>query len=532
MGSSAELTLGCRKSQMHLSRESSAIVFVGEQLKHMQQLEDKLIALEEERRKVDAFKRELPLCMQLLNDAIKVSKKQLAEYQTTSTTALPLKLGCDYGEIDLDPQSASETLALEESISSKFKPKKEEAKEQPTKTPTTGCHEDKPSWMATAQLWSEHPERTDVRREDTTANSQIQLDSWRLEAKQACSPGSKFISNSTCGLGGAFSPFVREKQWEGVAFVSEETCRGPKLTLSSGTYSIRNSPIRTGHEVAEDRGGGVFETRGTEIRARHTATGAMGSGNYLGGGSTNLVHESVQQTQRKARRSWSPELHRRFVSALQQLGGSEVATPKQIRELMKVEGLTNDEVKSHLQKYRLHTRRPSSVPTGRPSSDPQTAASSSELVVLGGISTPPESVAVAGEAQKNPSACDQAPAQHQTQFFATLLNKSSSYLSSVPRPFDHTVLFEQQSACHSKTLLPRHKHSAGELSLGPDGSSEGCGEESIGDDAKSDSTNQKAHSHNTGTECFRVNETCRSSDREISTQEQLEEDDDGDVTEA
>ena len=28
-----------------------------------------------------------------------------------------------------------------------------------------------------------------------------------------------------------------------------------------------------------------------------------------------------------------------------------VATPKQIRELMKVDGLTNDEVKSHLQVY-------------------------------------------------------------------------------------------------------------------------------------------------------------------------------------
>ncbi|KAM1627621.1 hypothetical protein ACFXTN_014454 [Malus domestica] len=35
--------------------------------------------------------------------------------------------------------------------------------------------------------------------------------------------------------------------------------------------------------------------------------------------------------------------------ALQQLGGSHAATPKQIRELMKVDGLTNDEVKSHLQ---------------------------------------------------------------------------------------------------------------------------------------------------------------------------------------
>jgi SHAQKYF class myb-like DNA-binding protein len=36
-----------------------------------------------------------------------------------------------------------------------------------------------------------------------------------------------------------------------------------------------------------------------------------------------------------------------------------VATPKQIRDMMKVDGLTNDEVKSHLQKYRLHTRRTS-----------------------------------------------------------------------------------------------------------------------------------------------------------------------------
>lgn len=29
--------------------------------------------------------------------------------------------------------------------------------------------------------------------------------------------------------------------------------------------------------------------------------------------------------------------------------GSAAATPKQIRELMKVNGLTNDEIKSHLQ---------------------------------------------------------------------------------------------------------------------------------------------------------------------------------------
>ncbi|CAN6329650.1 unnamed protein product [Urochloa humidicola] len=67
-----------------------------------------------------------------------------------------------------------------------------------------------------------------------------------------------------------------------------------------------------------------------------------------------------QHQQTKARRCWSPELHRRFVAALQRLGGAQVAKPKRIRELMKVDGLTNDEVKSHLQKYRLHTWRASS----------------------------------------------------------------------------------------------------------------------------------------------------------------------------
>ncbi|KAE8778501.1 MYB-related protein [Hordeum vulgare] len=75
---------------------------------------------------------------------------------------------------------------------------------------------------------------------------------------------------------------------------------------------------------------------------------------------TDAGAQSQQQSaQRKARRCWSPELHRRSVAALQHLGGPQVATPKQIREMMKVDGLTNDEVKSHLQKYRLHMRRAS-----------------------------------------------------------------------------------------------------------------------------------------------------------------------------
>eukprot|EP00257_Ricinus_communis_P019819 XP_015578915.1 transcription factor HHO5-like [Ricinus communis] len=60
---------------------------------------------------------------------------------------------------------------------------------------------------------------------------------------------------------------------------------------------------------------------------------------------------------KSCRRSWTPKLHAKFVQAIEYLGGVEVATPKQIKEAMKVEGLTNDQVKSHLQKYRLNSRR-------------------------------------------------------------------------------------------------------------------------------------------------------------------------------
>ncbi|KAI4325134.1 hypothetical protein MLD38_030557 [Melastoma candidum] len=62
-----------------------------------------------------------------------------------------------------------------------------------------------------------------------------------------------------------------------------------------------------------------------------------------------------QGGKRKVKVDWTPELHRRFVQAVEQLGVDK-AVPSRILEIMGIDCLTRHNVASHLQKYRSHRK--------------------------------------------------------------------------------------------------------------------------------------------------------------------------------
>ncbi|KAK4423601.1 Transcription factor HHO3 [Sesamum alatum] len=301
----------------------------------MQRCQDYIHALEEERRKIQVFQRELPLCLELVTQAIEACKQQLSG--TTSDYNL-------HGQSECSEQTSSDVPVFEEFIPIKRASSHSDDEEQESKKPKNdsnvisdkdgkNCNDKnskKSDWLRSVQLWNQTSDPPPT--EDSPRRVAV------MEVKRN-------------GSGGAFHPFKKEKSVTATAAPSQ------------GPVNNRSVPPASTSSTAD-------------------------TGGNSGGG--NKKEDKEGQSQRKARRCWSPELHRRFLQALQQLGGSHVATPKQIRELMKVDGLTNDEVKSHLQKYRLHTRRPSPSVANTTGTTQQP-----QFVVVGGIWVPPEYASMA-----------------------------------------------------------------------------------------------------------------------------------------
>ncbi|XP_074562027.1 transcription factor PCL1-like [Curcuma longa] len=88
----------------------------------------------------------------------------------------------------------------------------------------------------------------------------------------------------------------------------------------------------------------------------------------------NSNEEQSARSQKRPRLVWTPQLHKRFVDVVTHLGIKN-AVPKTIMQLMNVEGLTRENVASHLQKYRLYLKRKEGRSSEGPSSSDRLFAS-------------------------------------------------------------------------------------------------------------------------------------------------------------
>lgn len=304
-----ELTLDVKPSFIpkSISDFLSELTRIGSISEKIRKIDDFVGRLEDEMRKIDAFKRELPLCVIIVNDAILALKEELAKWRKRNAEPILAEF------IPLNKKCAVDEKIIESSIEDDKK--------------------EKMNWMSSVQLWS------------TNDSNDSENDSCFNQKKESLP---NLIKGKEVSIGSC------ENTGNSRAFLSFKEKRG----MSAAGLSLVSPRIDF-----------------CDFNLRDNVCGGIPSAASNSQSDSRVVPR--QQSGRKQRRCWSPELHRLFVDALEKLGGSQVATPKQIRDLMRVDGLTNDEVKSHLQKYRLHTRR---VPTSK-----ATSSSNQSSIDLGGL---------------------------------------------------------------------------------------------------------------------------------------------------
>lgn len=128
---------------------------------------------------------------------------------------------------------------------------------------------------------------------------------------------------------------------------------GTGMGLNSASAPHRAS---MSEEVGTSRGdGGPGPSLGGG-QYSHSEVDYIGGNAEDGGDSSGDDEDGEGQDGKKVRLVWTQELHNRFINALSHLGLKH-AVPKNILTMMNVEGMTRENVASHLQKYRLYLKK-------------------------------------------------------------------------------------------------------------------------------------------------------------------------------
>ncbi|KAH7352425.1 hypothetical protein KP509_19G044400 [Ceratopteris richardii] len=323
-----------------------------------------LRSLIDERKKIEAFKRELPICMQLLSNEIEASRMKICDCVHGEFCKKHGSAGC-FGYSRSDSPLPKADFIISKILDSLPK----EDSDSPS-----SLNGDAALTSAISPCLHAEEANTSGDQEEV---SNLQSMLYNTKGIKSCNEDQRCPSHSIAtAKGGDFVPYLMNKQ-----DVSLNPFQRTSASALDNHQEIAISMNRSSSVVTE-----IEESISSEQRSDRFPLHSPCQGFQLSSG----ISKSFSP-HRKQRRCWAAELHRKFIDALQQLGGAEVATPKQIREIMQVDGLTNDEVKSHLQKYRLHMRKPNSAipfvhfPTVIV--QPQVGGTP-QLVVLGGIWMP------------------------------------------------------------------------------------------------------------------------------------------------
>lgn len=194
---------------------------------------------------------------------------------------------------------------------------------------------DKANWMTSAQLWSQTSDGT---KPKTTTNSTTintsQKDHQPTDHNITFNMSPKLALDSKQRNGGAFLPFSKDRNTTcpvrplpELALVSVEKDIAATATVEDKKCSegVENGLIRRencGKVLGNMEGKGINGniSEGQTNNNNNTSNTNTNTGSNT---TTSTTTTTTNQTHRKARRCWSPDLHRRFVNALHMLGGSQ-----------------------------------------------------------------------------------------------------------------------------------------------------------------------------------------------------------------
>ncbi|XP_030466535.1 transcription activator GLK2-like [Syzygium oleosum] len=142
------------------------------------------------------------------------------------------------------------------------------------------------------------------------------------------------------------------------ACFEDRTEVNPSMTPDGGSKELSEAEERSAGAGAEESSSGE---EGSEKKregwsgGKRKREGDRGRRSSAAAAAAQGKTNPQAQGKRKFKVDWTPDLHRRFVQAVEQLGVDK-AVPSRILELMGIDSLTRHNIASHLQKYRSQRR--------------------------------------------------------------------------------------------------------------------------------------------------------------------------------